>query len=65
MITKEDVSKRKYSELTLKNSTGDIVVKLYIADDGNLHPDSWIKDFKYENLKIKNELPYEKKERGK
>ena len=29
-------------EKTIENNQGLIVAKLYIKEDGNLHPDSWL-----------------------
>lgn len=34
------------SEQTTKNHAGEVVAKLYFNTDGNLHPDSWIKDYR-------------------
>ncbi len=42
MKTMEVKKMGEFAKLVLKNCDGDIVVCLYIEQDGNLHPDSWL-----------------------
>lgn len=44
MVLNKIIFKDLDNTITITNNEGEIIVRLYVMEDGNLNPDSWVRD---------------------